>query len=858
MAQNENTFDPSQVPKRFDAEECEKKWSSKWIRSGIYHYDANGAGSEIFSIDAPPPTVSGSLHIGHVFSYTHKDIIARFMRMNGRNVLYPMGWDDNGLPTERRVQNYYRIRCSPEEPYVNDYRPKMATSKMRKSHPKAVSRRNFVELCSQLTKVDEKAFKHLWTQCGLSCDWRLEYSTIDRNSIRQAQLSFLDLYGKGHIEQRFAPTTWDVDFETAVAQAELEDRESQTVFYRIRFRLADGPGSIVIATTRPELLPACVGVTAHPDDSRYKHLFGKQAITPLLSVPVRIFPSEDADPAKGTGIVMVCTFGDATDVEWWQRESLPLRQILTKQGRLKNVTFGEGIWESRDSETANRRYRDLIGTTAVSAREIILKQLSEPDIADPDQMVPLVESRKPEMHTAKYYEKGRQPVEYLATRQWFVKILDKKDRFINAGKQINWHPSYMLARYISWCENLAYDWCISRQRCFGVPLPIWFKTDRQGNKDYSCPILANEEDLPVDPSVDAPSGYRADMRDKPNAFAAETDVFDTWFTSSLTPYIARGIDCNAPEKMSPMSLRSQGHDIIRTWAFYTIVKSLLHQDSIPWESIMISGWVLDPDRKKMSKSKGNVEIPDSFLRRYTPDGVRYWSANAYPGRDTAIDEHVMKTGRKLVTKIYNAAKFTVAYPAPEDAGITEDVDTSFLLALRDAVEQITEAYRAYRISEALKKTEDFFYKRFTDVYIELVKGRLKGATGDRRSRISAAASSHTALNILLRLFAPVMPFITEEIWSWAFAGKEKNGSIHIASWPDRRDFESVDGSRQSGSFDAAAAMMHRINRIRTERRLANSQMLDIFEAEQTELYEIEACLEDVKSACKVRTVSVRR
>lgn len=847
-------FDPGMLPKHYEARKCEEKWNVYWQDKGIYRYDADTSGTEVFSLDAPPPTVSGSLHIGHVFSYTHKDIIARYMRMKGKRVLYPMGWDDNGLPTERRVQEYYHVRCSPEQAYLPDYEPREATAKVRKGRPEKISRKNFIELCGRLTAMDEIAFKKIWMQAGLSCDWQLEYATMDSDSIRQAQLSFLDLHGKGHIVQRFAPSIWDVDFETSVAQAELEERETQAVFYRIRFRTDNGADTFTIATTRPELLPACVGVAAHPDDTRYRHLFGRQAISPLFGIAVPIFPSGEADPEKGTGIVMVCTFGDAADIEWWRTERLPLRQILNTQGRLRDIAFGDIGWESGNAAAANRHYSSLAGKTVFSARETIIGMLGKPDASDPEGAIPLKATGRSELHTAKYYEKGRKPVEYLATRQWFVHILERKDGLLEAGRQIKWHPSHMRNRYTAWTENLAYDWCISRQRYFGVPFPVWYRVDAQGITDYANPLLPERNALPIDPAVDTPSGYREDMRDHANGFTAEADVFDTWFTSSLTPYIARGIDCDSKAKPSSMDLRSQSHEIIRTWAFYTIVKSLLHHDSIPWCNVMISGWVLDPDRKKMSKSKGNVATPDKFLEDYAADGVRYWSANARLGRDTAVDEKVMKTGRKLVTKLYNASKFVFSYPAEIDAGISEDIDVSFMMELETIVQDVSGDYQQYRFSEGLKRTEDFFYKSFTDIYLELAKARLKGLSGSGRAGNSAAVTLQRALSILLRLFAPVMPFITEEIWSWVYAEQEGTDSIHISPWPTDSDFEDLHETDGSNSFNDAAVLMHRIFKIRAEKKMPNTDVLDSFGIGENELEKAAAFLEDVKAACRVRDV----
>jgi valyl-tRNA synthetase len=850
LGQNKK-FDHETLPRHYDAENCENKWNTYWQDNHIYRFDRGASRQNTFSIDTPPPTVSGALHIGHVFSYTHKDIVARYMRMRGKNVFYPMGWDDNGLPTERRVQNYYHVKCSPEMPYVPDFTPEQATAKTRKGRPTEISRKNFIELCGRLTAIDEIAFKDLWMKNGLSCDWDFEYATIDRDAIRQAQLSFLDLYEKGHVEQRFAPTIWDVDFETSVAQAELEDREKQAAYYFVRFRLAGSADTFCVATTRPELLPACVGVTAHPEDGRYQELFGKVAVTPLFGVSVPIFPSEEADPEKGTGIVMVCTFGDATDIEWWRREKLPLRQVLNSQGRFKDICFGENPWESSNPEIANRYYDALTGKTVYSARETIISQLSEPDHSEPDKVVPFEKIGEPEPHTAKYYEKGKKPVEYLATRQWFVKILDKKEALIDAGRSIVWFPDFMLERYSSWCENLSYDWCISRQRFFGVPFPVWYKLDGEGNIDYEAPLFPEKSVLPVDPASDTPTGYRKNMRGRPGGFAAETDVFDTWFTSSLTPQISGRFDCDGHANFLPMDVRPQSHEIIRTWAFYTIVKALLHHGVVPWKNCMISGWVLDPARKKMAKSKGNVVIPDIFFQKYTADGVRYWAASARLGRDTAIDEKIMKTGKRLVTKIYNASKFVHTFPAQKGV-ISEAVDIAFLLDLKKMVLEVTDDFKHYRFSEGLKKTENFFYKCFTDTYIELAKGRLKAHADKVGPGSSAAATLHSALNILLRLFAPVMPFITEEVWSWRLSEEVGAASIHLAFWPCDKDFEGFPAVKDKNCFRTAMAVMHRVNRLRTDHKLPYKEELDSVTINNYEFEQLESVFDDIRFACRVK------
>ncbi|MBN2659212.1 MAG: valine--tRNA ligase [Spirochaetales bacterium] len=645
--------------KHFDSKAAEEKWSRFWQEQGTYRFEEN-SGREVFSVDTPPPTVSGSLHIGHVFSYTHTDIICRFQRMRGKNVFYPIGWDDNGLPTERRVQNYFNIQCDPAIPYEEGLSFEKADSKAAKKRAVKVSRKNFIEHCRRLTGEDEEVFKHLWMRNGLSVEWEREYSTIDADSMKAAQFSFIDLYGKGHLYSTAAPVMWDIDFETAVAQAEIEDREEESFYHFINFTVESGE-TIKIATTRPELLPACVGITAHPDDDRYRHLFGKQALTPLFHVPVPIFPSPEADPEKGTGILMVCTFGDSMDVEWWKREELPLRQIIHSDGTMMAPPFGEENWPSENPGSAKKHMEVLAGKSVKAARKIIIDLLEDNEeginyrAGDPLKTV----------HPVRYYEKGKRPLEILSSRQWFVSLLDKKEMLLKAGDDLKWHPAHMGKRYRDWTENLKFDWCISRQRYFGVPIPAWYRLDREGRPDYSSPVLPDIEALPVDPASDCPAGFHESQRDSPGGFTAEKDIFDTWFTSSLTPQISSGWG------KIPLSIRPQSHEIIRTWTFYTITKSLLHEGSLPWRDVLISSWILDGDRKKMSKSKGNVVTPEEWFDRYGADSIRYWTAGARLGTDTAFDEQVLKTGRKLVTKIFNAAKFVFSFSLPDRQPMTE-------------------------------------------------------------------------------------------------------------------------------------------------------------------------------------------
>jgi valyl-tRNA synthetase len=824
-------IDTASLPRHFNAPEIEKKWGKIWEKSGIYRYDPSGKREDTFVVDTPPPTVSGSLHVGSLFSYTHTDIIVRYQRMTGKKIYYPMGWDDNGLPTERRVQNYFHVLCKSSMPYEEKLDIQAATSKQRREAPRAVSRKNFIELCHRVTAEDEKAFMGLWKRIGLSVDWQEEYATINDHCRRLAQLSFMDLYRKGHVYNREAPTMWDVDFHTAVAQAEVEDRSAPGAYYHITFGVENEERGFTIATTRPELLAACVGVAAHPGDSRYKDLFGKRAVTPLFHVPVPIFSSELADPEKGTGILMVCTFGDATDVEWWRSEKLDLRQIISPEGRLVPVKFGADGWPSLKPDAANESYSNIQGKSIKAAQKIVAGLLRDPAGSAFGQEPPMPGEPEGMQHTVRYYEKGEKPLEFITTRQWFVRLMDKKDFFMEKGNQIQWHPEYMKARYLDWTENLQFDWCISRQRYFGVSFPVWYPIDENGLPDYEKPILADTDQLPVDTLIEAPPGYGENQRDRQGGFTAEKDVFDTWFTSSLSPQIGSYwiLDPKRHKKLFPMDIRPQAHDIIRTWAFYTIAKAALHEDTIPWKHAVISGWVLDPDRKKMSKSRGNVVTPMEYLERFTSDGMRYWAGSARLGVDTAFDEKIPKVGKRLVTKIFNAGKFVLSQEA-DFSCFTRELDRAFVARLRETVGKITSSFERFEFAAALMETESFFWNCFTDSYIELVKNRAKtDDPGKGADRGSAVGGLRLGLNILLRLFAPVLPYVTEEVWSWAFAEETGHRCIHTAPWPKESELAGVPAPDNHECFDAAVDCLAVIHRHKTRSGVSVGKEIELVE-----------------------------
>ncbi len=769
------------VPAKPVLEGLEAKWGASWEEAGTYRFDRTGTDrGKVFSIDTPPPTASGSLHIGHVFSYTHTDVIARFQRMMGKRVFYPMGWDDNGLPTERRVQNYYGVRCDPSLPYEPDFTPPFdggdnAASKPGNQQP--ISRRNFIQLCEQLTVEDEKQFETLWRTLGLSVDWSQSYRTIADTSIRISQLAFLRNITRGEAYQAMAPTLWDVTFRTAVAQAELEDREQPAAYHRVTFHGASGP--VEIETTRPELLPACVALVAHPDDERYQKLFGTTVRTPVFDVEVPVVAHHLAQIDKGSGIAMICTFGDVTDVVWWRELDLPNRAIMGFDGRL--------ISEAPDaitSDAGRAAYAELAGKTVFSAKQAVVELLK--------QSGDLIGEPRPITHQVKFFEKGERPLEIVSTRQWYVKNGGRDEalraRLIELGQEMDWHPEFMRVRYENWVGGLTGDWLISRQRFFGVPIPVWYALDSDGNPVFDQPILPTEQSLPVDPSSDSAPGFDESQRGVPGGFVGEHDVMDTWMTSSLTPQLAGGwqSDDELFDLVFPYDLRPQGQDIIRTWLFSTMLRSSLELGVKPWQHAAISGFIVDPDRKKMSKSKGNVVTPADILDQHGSDAVRYWAASSRLGTDAAFDPQnptQIKIGRRLAIKVLNASKFILGFDADAGATVTEPLDISMLKNLARVVETATTALASFDHARALEVAETFFWT-FCDDYLELVKERAYATGGEGQA--SAVAALRRALSALLRLFAPYIPFAAEEAWSWF-----NDVSVHQTAWPVSTEFDDA-------------------------------------------------------------------
>ncbi|WP_315579373.1 valine--tRNA ligase [uncultured Actinomyces sp.] len=870
-----------QVPDKVATEGLEAQWNQRWEDQGTYRFDRSRPRQEVYSIDTPPPTVSGSLHVGHVFSYTHTDVVARFQRMLGKSVFYPMGWDDNGLPTERRVQNYFGVRVDATLPYDPNFEPPHVggegkSIKARDQVP--ISRRNFVELCERLTVEDEKHFEDLWRHLGLSVDWTQNYQTIGTRARKVAQAAFLRNLERGEAYQAEAPGLWDVTFQTAVAQAELESREYPGFYHRLAFHITDPARAaeaaaagapvengvdVCIETTRPELLPACVALIAHPDDERYKPLFGTTVASPVFGVEVPVLPHPEAEMDKGAGIAMCCTFGDTTDIDWWRDLNLPLRTVLRKDGRLQTET---PEWITTDE--GREAFAELAGKTTFSAREALVARLeASGEMRGEPQKT---------MRQTNFFEKGDKPLEIVTSRQWYIRNggkpwvnpatgKDLNEELIERGKELEFHPDFMRVRYENWVRGLNNDWLVSRQRFFGVPFPLWYRVDDSGEVDYTQIITPSEDQLPVDPSSDTAPGYTEDQRGVAGGFVGELDIMDTWATSSLSPQIACGWleDEDLFSRTYPMDLRPQGQDIIRTWLFSTVVRADLEFGALPWAHAGLSGWILDSDHKKMSKSKGNVVTPMGLLEKFGSDAVRYWAASARLGLDAAFDESQMKIGRRLAIKVLNASKFalTMGGDADLDLDIThvvQPLDRSMLAALREVVSSATTALENYEHARALEVTESFFWT-FCDDYLELVKERAYNREGKWSDQASASARAALAIAIdtFVRLLAPYLPFVTEEVWSWY-----REGSVHQAAWPTTSDLEvTPDGTVEGAIEDASSVLLGVasealvvLRRVKSEAKVSpRTPFLEVTVSAPKQIIPLlEDVLEDLAAATKIQ------
>lgn len=715
------------LPKRYNPRTAESALRDQWLADGVYHFDP--AAGPIFSIDTPPPTVSGHLHLGHVYSYSQTDFMARFWRMNGRAVFYPMGFDDNGLPTERLVEKTEQVKAD------------------------NVGRAAFITRCLNIGEEAETAYKTLWQRLGLSIDWRYSYRTISDNAQSIAQRAFIALFHAGRAYQQQAPAIWCPECQTAIAQAEVNDLDRESRFYTLAFGLPGGD-TLPIATTRPELLAACVAVFVHPEDGRFTHLIGQEATVPHFNRTVPILADPGADPEKGTGAVMCCTFGDQADVAWQRTHNLPLIEVMGRDGRLLPAAG------------------DLAGLTIGEARQTIVAALAMDELLLAEQATP---------QSVRVHERCDTPVEYIVTTQWFYRLLDMKAQLLTAGDQITWQPAHMGARYRQWVEALAWDWCISRQRTFGVPIPIWTCA--------ACGEMQtpNLDALPVDPTAAQP---KRPCSCGSAEFIPETDVMDTWATSSMSPHIVGQWlqDDNLHAQLFPFSLRPQAHEIIRTWAFYTIAQSLLHFGAVPFDTIAISGWGLAPDgASKISKSRGGGPMaPLEMIEKYSADAVRYWAASTGFGRDAVISEEKIQAGAKLVTKLWNVARFSGRFLAdgPGDATAMTPADQWIVAQAEQLTARVTALMAQYDYATAKSEIEAFFWKGLADNYLEMAKLRLYGANDGADTDASGArfALRH-ALLTTVKLLAPFLPFVTERIYQGLFADTDGAASVHRSRWP---------------------------------------------------------------------------
>jgi len=853
----------TQVPERPSVDGLEEKWAQAWKEQGTYTFDRAAAlarGREgIWAIDTPPPTASGSLHIGHVFGYAQADCIARYKRMAGLEVFYPIGWDDNGLPTEKRVQNYYGVRGDATLPYVEGFRPARQGGEgtsTRAGDQQPVSRRNFIELCDVLTVRDEVTFEETFRRLGLSVDWDITYRTIDDRSRTVSQAFFLRNLARGEAYQAEAPGLWDVTFQTAVAQAELEARDYPGAYHRVRFRLlgqaedADA-ARVLIETTRPELLPACVALIAHPDDERYAGLFGTTVSSPLFGVEVPVLAHPLAEMDKGAGIAMCCTFGDLTDVQWWRELQLPTRSVITRDGRIRAETP-----EWIGSGTGRAHFAEMAGRTTFAARAAVVEALrASGDLAGE----PVPTQRK-----ANFYERGEKPLEIVTTRQWYIRNGGRDESIraalIERGRELSFHPAFMRSRYENWVSGLNGDWLISRQRFFGVPIPVWYPVRDDGEVDHEHPIVPMESALPVDPAAEAPEGFEESGRGQPGGFTGDPDVMDTWATSSVSPQIAAGW-LDDPELFAavfPMDQRPQGHDIIRTWLFASVVRAHYEHGSLPWRNVTLNGWILDPDRKKMSKSKGNATTPIGLLVEHGTDAVRYWAASARLGLDAALDTAQMKVGRRLAIKVLNASRFALSFGEVEAGAdlpsqVSEPLDRAMLAALGEVVDQATAAYESLDYARALEVTETFFWT-FCDDYLELVKDRAYGGRDlpvSEEAAGSARAALRLALSVLLRLLAPVVVFATEEVWSWF-----STGSIHRAPWPERSELSRA-GAADPALLTAVSEALAGVHRAKSEARVGMRAAITsmTLAGRPAQLEHVRSAEADLRAAGRVSTLT---
>lgn len=886
--------EPKTLPNKYDAQIREKFWQNYWNEKKIFSWKNDLPKEQTFVIDTPPPTVSGLLHMGHVFSYTQADFVARFQRMSGKDVFYPMGFDDNGLPTERLVEKIIGKKAGIYE-YENGHG-------------------SFVKKCREVVDEAELEFEALFNSIALSVDWEQKYQTISPQSQKISQASFLDLHKKGLVEKKFEPVFWDISDRTALAQADLVDKEVEGVMNEIEFSIDGSDEKIIIMTTRPELLPACVAVMVHPEDSRYKHLHGKNVVTPLFGVKVKIIPDDLVQLDKGTGAVMCCTFGDETDIRWWKKHSLPLRVIIRPDGKLCDLNFStvggviseyffsyssekkttitstpKGYFGNSNCinvEMLQQNYQNfVVGKNIKQAKEAIIEALKnchpersegsqkigrDPSAAPQDNRYGVLLKQETIKRAVKCAERSGVPIEILVVPQWFIKILDKKELLKAKADECNWFPEYMKVRIDQWIDGLAWDWCISRQRFFGVAFPVWY-SKRVGEEGKV--LVADIDQLPCDPAVDLPKGYSRDE------VTPETDIMDTWATSSVSPQLSsHGIsgetdlgENDRHNKLFPADLRPQAHEIIRTWAFYTLVKSTLHQNSIPWKNLMISGWCLASDKTKMSKSKGNVVTPTALIEEKGSDIVRYWASTSHLGADTAYSEDVFKIGQKLITKLFNAAKFASMNFGllSEDAKVTESSDLWILARLQETVKRATGDFEKFEYARAREAIEEFFWHDFCDNYLEICKVRSYGLAAEKVAGLelsdaqkeeivakqqSSIVTLKTCLNTVLKLFSPFIPHICDEIYSTIFADEfEKVGSINArGNWPKLE--EEFVNSEIVNKGHMMLSVIFEVRKFKSDNNLSMKTTVQKVVVSTSDIHAIESFKDDLANVCNAKEV----
>ncbi len=780
-----------QLPQDYNIKEVEEKWQKYWEKEKIYKFDQNSK-KEIFSIDTPPPTVSGKMHIGHVFSYSHTDFIARYKRMQGKNIFYPFGTDDNGLPTERLVEKTKGIKA------------------------KNFSREEFIKICIEFLKKELPDFVKGWKDIGLSSDFNIYYSTINDHSRKISQWSFLDLYGKKRAYRKDAPSMWCPECRTGVAQVEVKDKQFESTFNTIIFKV--GKENLEIATTRPELVPACVALFYNPNDNRFKKYKNKKAKVPLFNFEVPIMEDIRVNPKKGSGIVMCCTFGDQTDMEWQKQYNLPIKEAISPEGLMISDNYK--------------------GMRIKEARKAILEDLKKNNL--------LIRQEKIK-HFVNVHERCDTEIEFVKSKQWFVKYLDLKKDMLKWGNKLNWYPKFMKTRYDNWVKGLQWDWLISNQRYFGVPIPVWYckKCDRE--------ILASEEDLPVDPLQNKPN---KNCVCGSNEFEPEKDVLNTWFTSSMTPQIAINLmPKNIHKDLFPMSLRPQASEIITFWLFNTVFKNNIHFLKNPWNDVMISGFVT-LEGEKMSKSKGNAIEPKEVLGKYGADALRFWASSSKLGEDTDYQEKDLITGKRTIIKLFNASKLILMNLKDYKNEIPRKldlVDSCLLSKLNNVVKICTESFEKYEYSKAKSEIENFFWNVFCDYYLEIVKDRLYNENlRGKEAKLSAQYTLNYSLITILKLFSPIMPHVTEEIYHYYFVKKENFKSIHISSWP--KYDKKLYNEKAEEVCDLMINIIKEVRAFKTKNNKSLKQEIELT-LEKDSHAKLKHVLGDLKSVCNAKNIN---